>query len=215
MKLAAIISIIFIFLLTYRIGEMKNIQRRSIYIGIFVVTIIINAFILHDYVQAKSIHNYSTYMTYQNVLDRIQDVAQYELEDTLDIEGFCDSIDRLNVQISLLRHQIDGASLIKGSKKDMISNLDFLSLELHAFSNYQKGVFMREDSLSDDSISLYNEFKLKVVDLKNVLEVKEDRLGSNIIGVVQYRIKPERGQLKELDTIMNSISEVNSRLMKL
>ena len=205
-----------IILLIYRIGEMRNnIHRRNIYIGISLGIIIINGFILHDYVQVKSIHNYSTYITYQNVLNSIQDVAQYELEDTLDIQGFSDSIDRLNVQISLLRHQIEEASLIKGSKKDMILNLDILSLELHAFSNYQKGVFLREDHLPEDSITLYNEFKLKVVDLKNVLEVKEDRLGGNLIGVVQYSLKPERGQLKELDIIVNSISEVNSRLMKL
>lgn len=215
MKLATIISIVFIFLIIYRIEEMKNIRGRYIYIGIFLGTIIINGFILYDYVQVKSVHNYSTYITYQNVLDRIQDVAQYQLEDTSDIQGFSDSIDRLNGQISLLRQQIDEASLIKGSKKDIILNLDHLSLELHAFSNYQKGISLREDNLPDDSISLYNEFKLKVVDLKSVLEVKEDSLGGNLIGVVQYRLKPERGQIKELDVIVKSISEVNSRLMEL
>lgn len=215
MKLAAIISIILIFLIIYRIGEMKNIRGRYLYIGIFLGTIIINGFILHDYVQVKSIHNYSTYATYQNLLDRIQDLSQYELEDTSEIKDFSDSVDRLNVEISLLRHQIDKASLIKGSKKDIISNLDSLSLELHAFSNYQKGIIVREDEIALDSISIYNEFKEKVTGLKDVLEVKEDRLASNIIGVVQYRIKLERGQLKELDTILNSISEVNSRLMKL
>lgn len=215
MKLAAIISIILIFLLTYRIGEMKNIRGRYLYIGIFLGTIIINGFILHDYVQVKSIHNYSTYATYQNLLDRIRDLSQYELEDTSEIKDFSDSVDRLNVEISLLRHQIDKSSLIKGSKKDIISNLDSLSLELHAFSNYQKGIIVREDEIALDSISIYNEFKEKVTGLKDVLEVKEDRLASNIIGVVQYRIKLERGQLKELDTILNSISEVNSRLMKL
>ena len=216
MKLAAIISIILIMVLIYRIGEMRNKKwRLSIYIIIFLGTIIVNGFILYDYVQVKSAHNYSTYITYQNVLDGIQNVAQYELEEIGDIQGFSDSVDRLNVHVSLLGYQIDEASLIKGSKKDIISNLDSLSLELHAFSNYQKGIFIREDDLPEDSISLYNEFKLKVADLKNVLEVKEDKLGGNFVGIVQYSLKPERGQLKELGTIINSISEVNSRLMKL
>lgn len=216
MKLVAIISIIFIFLLLYRVGYMKkNTRGKNIYIGVFIGMIIINGFILYDYVQVKSIHNYSTYVTYQNLLERIQDVAQFELEDVSGIKEFSDSVDRLNLQVSLLRHQIDEASLIRGSKKDIISNLDYLSLELHAFSNYQSGIFTREDELPENIIPLYNEFKTKFVELKNVLEVNEDRLGGNLIGIVQYRLRPERGQFKELDNVLESITEINSRLMQL
>lgn len=216
MKLVAIISIIFISLLLYRVGYMKkNTRGRNIYIGVFIGMIIINGLILYDYVQVKSIHNYSTYNTYQNLLERIQDVAEFELEEASGIKAFSDSVDRLNWQISLLRYQIDKSSLIKGSKRDIISNLDSLSLELHAFSNYQSGILAREDEMPENSIPLYNEFKTKFAELKDVLEVNEDRLGGNLIGIVQYRLRPEKGQFKNLDNVLESITEINSRLMKL
>lgn len=216
MKLAAIMSIIFIFLLIYRIGYLKkNTRGRYIYILVFIGIIIINGFILYDYVEVKSLHNYSTYITYQNLLDRIDDVAILEIEDTSDIRTFSDSVDRLNSQIFLLSQQLDKSSLIRGSKKAIISDLDSLNLELEAFVNYQNAIFAREADILDEDISLYNELQAEITELYAVLQVADNRLGSNIIGIAQYRLKPEKGQLDRLDDLLDSITEINSKLMNL
>lgn len=216
MKLVAIISIVFIFLLIYRIGYLKkNSKGKYIYIGAFTLIIIINGFILKDYVKVKSVHNYSTYITYQNMLDRITDLRQYELNDTSDVKDFSEGVNRLNSQVALLSYQIDQASLIRGSKKDMISNLDLLSLELHAFTNYQKGLIDRQDEIPVDSLPIYNEFKEKITELKAILEVQENRLTSNLVGIAQYRIRPEKNQFDELGNLLEAISKINSRLLKL
>ncbi len=215
MRLSGVISIILVFLLIYRIGEIKNKSKaRNIYILIFIGLIIINGFILYDYVQIKSSYNHSTYITYQNLLDRIDDVTRFEIGDSSDLEGFKDSIERLNSQVSLLGLQIDEASLIRGSKKDIISNLDLLTLELHALTNYQDGIIMRQEGISDDTISLYDEFKVKLVDLREVLDVEENRVSRNLFGIAQYRLKSGKSQLGELDTVIESISQINSRLMR-
>ena len=216
MRLAAIISIILIFLLIYRIGDLKkNTRGRYIYIAIFIGIIIVNGFILNDYVQVKSLHNYTTYITYQNLLNSIDDVNILKIEGISDVRVFSDSVDRLNSQIGLLSQQLDKSSLIKRSKKNIISNLDCLSLELKAFTDYQNAFFAREEEILDSSIPLYNEFKVKIAELLNTLKVKESRLGASLIGIAQYRLNPEKGQLDELDEIVDSISEINSRLMEL
>lgn len=216
MRLAGIISIIFIFLLIYRIGDLKkNTRGRYIYIVVFVAIIIINGIILYDYIEVKSLYNYSTYMIYQNLLDRIGDVDTIKIETNSGIRDFSDSIDILNSQIDHLCKQLDKSSLIRGSKKDIISDLDSLNLELKAFTDYQNGIFARGDMISDSSIPIYNEFKEKITKLGNILKVNESRLGKNIFGIVQYRLKPEKGQLDVLGEIVDSISDINSRLMEL
>lgn len=216
MILAAIISIILIFLLIYRIGYLKNNTRgRYIYIVVFILVILINGFFLYDYVQVKSIHNYSTYITYQNLLDRISDVSILEIEDSSDIRTLNASIDRLNSQIDLLSSQLHESSLIRGSNKDIILNFEHLYLQLQAFTNYQNGIFTRGDEIQDTSIPLYNELRIKIRELYDVLEVEDTRLASNIIGISQYRLKAKRGQLDELSQIIDSISDINSRLMNL
>lgn len=200
----------------YRIGEMKkSILGRRIYIIIFIGIIIINGFILHDYVKVKNLHNYSTYITYENLLNRINDVAEFEIEDASDIIEFRNLIDRLNWQLSLLGQQLDKASLIKGQKNKTISNINSISLELEAFVNYQNGILAREDEILELDISSYDEFKTKITELCHILAVKDSKLSGNLIGIVKFRLKPEKGQLNQLDSILKSISEINSRIMKL
>lgn len=216
MKLTLVVSIILILLFIYRIGEMKKgVLSRKIYIIIFIGIIIINGLILHDYVKVKSLHNYSTYITYENLLNRINDVAEFEIEDASDIMEFRDRVDRLNWQLSLLGQQLDRASLIKGQKNKTISNINSISLELEAFVNYQNGILAREDEIVEMDISTYDEFKIKITELCDILEVKESKLSGNLMGIVQFRLKPEKGQLNQLDSILESISEINARIMKL
>jgi multisubunit Na+/H+ antiporter MnhB subunit len=101
MRLAAIISIILIFLLIYRIGDLKkNTRGRYIYIAIFIGIIIVNGFILNDYVQVKSLHNYTTYITYQNLLNSIDDVNILKIEGISDVRVFSDSVNNWTSQVS-------------------------------------------------------------------------------------------------------------------
>lgn len=216
MRLAGIISIILIFLLIYRIGDLKkNTQGRYIYIVVFMVIILINGIILYDYIEVKSLYNYSTYMTYQNLLDRIVEVDILKIETSSDIREFSDLINILNSQVDHLCQQLDKSSLIRGSKKDIISDLDSLNLELKAFTDYQNGLFTRDDEIPDSSIPIYNEFKEKITEFGNTVRVKESRLGRNIFGIAQYRLKPDKGQFDVLGEIVDSISNINSRLMEL
>ncbi|MGN9164916.1 hypothetical protein ACTNDY_06465 [Tissierellaceae bacterium HCP3S3_D8] len=63
MRLVFLINMILIFILLYSLKKMKlNPKAKNIYIIIFIGLMLINGFVLHNYVQVKSVYNYSTYL---------------------------------------------------------------------------------------------------------------------------------------------------------
>ncbi len=210
-----VITLPLILIMLYSVGKMElKTKQRNIYIIIFVGIIIFNAFIIHNHREVKSIHNYSTYLAYENISHIFKDVDRYEIDNVSDIEDFKFIIEGLRNQSALLVTQLVHSTLVEEGNDMLKDNLYSLSEELHKFIIHHNKLYADGTDILDDNLSLYNELKSNISDFGNKIRKEGGNAGGNIIGVVEYRIKLEERDLNELSLILDSISEINANIMK-
>lgn len=214
-SLNIVITVPLILIMLYSIGEMKlKTKQRNIYIIIFIGIIIANFFIIRDHREVKSIHNYSTYHTYQNMLYIFKDIDRFEIADVSDIKDFNHILERLGNQSALLAYQLDYAVLTGEEDEALKTNLFSLSEELSNFIFHHNRLYANSIDILDDTIPLYNKLKSSISEFGNQIRNRGGNHGSNIIGVIEHRIKPIEKDLSKLNSIMDSISEISTSIME-
>ena len=215
--MAFAISINFILLMAIFFILREIFTRSNLYSKRFIITttllVLINSFFTYSYIQLRSSHNNSTYISYNILMDSIERIEGIdEISDSNDVRLLKNTLVDINKHIALLIKQMEHSRIAKKKDQRLIhDSLNLLANDLSSFNQYHNKLFANGYSIAENQILKYDDLRVELVKLNK--ELRNDSGVSYMrYGVVNHSLSFKGDQINRLEMVTKTISEIVSEI---
>lgn len=201
-----ILFLVIMFIFKEILTQYSPYSRRFIITTILLI--VLNTFFTYNYIQIKSNHNNSTYITYHVLMDSLD--RMNKTNDINSVSGIRDMKNTLidvNKQIGLLLMQMDYSKLATRKDQNQLkASLNRLSNELYSFILYHNKVFADGEDIPIGQFGKYEELRSEIINLHQ--ELNSNSSSRMSFGIIKHTLRFEGKQLTRLDKATMAISQM-------